>query len=360
MKNLKKSFLALTLLLSTTLLSACGNSEDTAKIEEIKYYAPLSGIETQSDIKNDPIFAVMLDNHPKARPQSGLNNADVIYEFKAEGEYTRYLALFQENHSEQIGPVRSARPYFVDTAAEYDAIYAHWGGSEAGYAEIPSAGVKDLDGIFLEGSTFYRNKEVKKFAPHNGYTSYDLLKEASENKGYLENYNLKHSLNFDTSKDLEKIQKQMGENIANDMTFDFFPSAYNMQFIYNEEDNNYSAIRSGETLIDEKDSSNVLPKNIILQYANSKITGPKLTLTISHIGEGNGKLFTNGKVIDITWEKESATSPTIFKTLEGEEIILTPGLTFVEVLDESDPVTILPIEEVKEVNDSTKDIKETK
>lgn len=353
MKFFKKTLatLAILVIVSSSIAITKHNTNTNVKektIEEVKFYSPLSGIETPSDISKDPIFAVMLDNHPSARPQSGLNDADIIYEFKAEGQYTRYLALFQKNHVDQIGPVRSARPYFVNTSAEYDAIYAHWGGSDAGYAQISTSSVKDLDGIYLEGSTYYRNRNVKKYAPHNGYTNYDLLKESAQDFGYLENTNPNTSFKFDTDKDLLNIKEQMQDIKATNFSFDFFKNFYNMTFEYDEENNNYKSYRNNEVLIDERDNSEVRPKNIILQFAKSSVTGPKLTLTIEHIGTGDGKLFTNGKVIDITWEKETETSPTIFKDKNNENIILTPGLTFIEVLDPDDNIEISPSIEEQE------------
>lgn len=347
MKIFKKTVLTLViviivLLSSTGLTKENREKEEIKEVEKEKYYSMLSGKEISYDNSKDPIFAVMLDNHPSARPQSGLNDADIIYEFKAEGQYTRYLAIFQTNKSTQIGPVRSARPYFVNTAGEYDAIYAHWGGSDAGYAQISDYDVKDLDGIFLEGSTYYRNKDVKKYAPHNGYTNYELLKKSAEDFGYLNDIDPKTNLKFDTSSDLENIKEEMDDIKATKMSFDFFKNFYNMTFEYDEENNNYKAYRNGDVLIDEKDGTEVRPSNIILQFADSKVTGPKLTLTIDHIGTGSGKLFTNGKVIDITWEKSSELSPTIFKDHNGNYITLSPGLTLVEVLDEDDNVEILP------------------
>ena len=132
----------------------------------------------------------------------------------------------------------------------------------------------------------------------------------------------------------------MKDQNAQQISLDFFKNAYNNTFIYNAEENSYSVLRNNETLTDEKDSSEVKPQNIIVEFASSKVTGPKLTLTINHVGEGTGKLFTNGKVIDIKWSKENDTAPTVFKTMEDEDIILTPGQTFVQVLDSENDVNI--------------------
>jgi len=352
---MKKKIILVSLL--SVLLCGCSGQKNpsensTTEVEKISYYAPLSGEETTEDIKEEPVFAIMLDNHPDARPQSGLNDAEVIYEFKAEGEYTRYLTLFMKNKVDVLGPVRSARPYFVNTAAEYNAIYAHWGGSEAGYAQIPKVGVKNLDGIALEGITYYRNKDVKKKRPHDGYTSYELMHEKASQLGYLDEPTTVKSFEFDHSKDLEKINAQMGAVEATKISLDFFKH-YNTTFEYNPETNSYLAIRDSEPLIDERDSSNVMADNIIVQFAKSYVSGPNATLTIENIGSGEGKLITNGKIIDITWEKDSESSRTTFKTLSGEEITLLPGRTFIEVLDPTDNIVVEPVPAVEETADTT-------
>ncbi|CDZ74229.1 hypothetical protein ING2D1G_0028 [Peptoniphilus sp. ING2-D1G] len=359
------------LILSLFLLSACSADKEIKEVAELekdqndkkvektveeepeeKFYSPISGLEVEEDISREPIFAIMYDNHPYAIPQSAITDAEVIYEFKVEGQYTRFLALFLKNKPEAIGSVRSARPYFANTAKEYDSIYIHWGGSEAGYATISSDNLMDIDGIAYEGSTFYRNKETKKRRPHDGYTSYDLLYKRAEEKGYLENINNEPFFKFDISEDLEDLTSQMGDKIADSVSLDFF-AKYNMTADYDKSGDNYSFTRNGQKVTDEKNNEELRAKNVIIEFASSKITGPKDTLTIDHIGSGTGKLLSRGKIIDITWEKPDATSKTTFKTLSGDEIILNPGLTFVEVIDSEDLIHILPEESTPESEEAT-------
>ena len=200
MKKLKK--LLLVGLVATSLV-ACGKTTENKnqapevkEPEKIVYYTPLTHEERDNeDQAKKKIFAVMLDNHDDARPQAQISKADIIYEYRVEGEFTRYMALFQSNFPENVGPVRSARPYFVQTAKEYNAIYAHWGGSVAGLEEVKKRNVVDLDGIALEGIVFHRNKNVGKRAPHNGYISLPELENYLVEKGVDVNDNTA-SLNF--------------------------------------------------------------------------------------------------------------------------------------------------------------------
>lgn len=112
---------------------------------------------------------VMIDNHAEARPQSGLQAADLVFEAVAEGGITRFLAVFQSRPAERIGPVRSARPYFVEIARGFDSLYAHAGASDDAYRAIRRLGVADLDEIHGgAGAGFWRDRA--RSAPHNLYT----------------------------------------------------------------------------------------------------------------------------------------------------------------------------------------------
>ncbi len=360
----------LILILSLLLFTACSADKEITELKddkntevaedvieeepEEKFYSPISGLEAEEDLSKDPIFAVMYDNHPDALPQSALSDAEVIYEFKVEGQYTRFLALFLKNRPEVIGSVRSARPYFANTAKEYNSIYIHWGGSDAGYAAISTNDLMDIDGIAYEGSTFYRNKEVHKKRPHDGYTGYELLYERAKEKGYLENISNEPFFNFDKSEDLSELSHQMGTKFAESVSLNFF-AQYNMTVAYDASSDNYSFTRNGEKVADERNGEELRARNVIIQFASSKITGPKDTLTIDHIGTGTGKLLSRGMIIDITWEKPDATSKTIFKTLSGDEIILNPGLTVVEVIDSADLIHISPEESTPAEEENTEE-----
>lgn len=351
MKKLQKLLL---IGLAATSLVACGKTPanenkapEVKEAEKIVYYTPLTHEEREDQEQaKKKIFAVMLDNHDDARPQAQISKADIIYEYRVEGEFTRYMALFQSNFPENVGPVRSARPYFVQTAKEYNAIYAHWGGSEAGLAEVRSRNVVDLDGIALEGIVFHRNKDVGKRAPHNGYISLPELENYLVEKGVDVNDNTA-SLNFYT--DDENIEGiDVGEITLN------FNKNYKTNFIYDEASGKYKYIRQGEAVLDEATGEEFTTDNLVVLFQKGVVAGPKGTLKLANIGNGAGLLLQKGKLLPITWEKENEDARTILKDSDGNEIKFYPGRTFFSVVDqESDAVYEIPQAEGEESTQNT-------
>lgn len=333
---MKKIKLLILLSLLTLVFVSCKKEENketnvpkaTEAVEE-EIYSPIDGSKSTKKDNKKAVIGVMIDNHPEARPQSGLEDAGIIYEFKVEGDFTRYLALFQNANTQQIGPVRSARPYFVEAISEYNGIYAHFGGSDEGIRTIGKLNVDDLDGMELEHKTFIRNKDVKKVAPHNAYTSIKLLNEAIKDKNYKEERDF---TGFKFDLDGKDIKEQMANGDDLKSIAIPFNSQYIVGFDYND-DSTYTVSRNNQKIIDEATDNEVSAKNIIIQYADSKVVGAGGTLAIATVGEGKGKLITDGKIIDITWSKSSSSDKTIFKNSNNEEILLNPGQTWIEVVD---------------------------
>lgn len=331
MKKLKK--LLLVGLVATTLV-ACGKTTENKnqapevkEPEKIVYYTPLTHEERDNEEQaKKKIFAVMLDNHDDARPQAQISKADIIYEYRVEGEFTRYMALFQSNFPENVGPVRSARPYFVQTAKEYNAIYAHWGGSVAGLEEVKKRNVVDLDGIALEGIVFHRNKNVGKRAPHNGYISLPELEKYLVEKGVDVNDNTA-SLNFyDKEANVEGLD--VGEITLN------FNNRYKTNFIYDEATGKYKYIRQGQPVIDEATGQEFDTDNLVVLFQKGVVAGPKGTLKMANIGTGTGLLLQKGKLAPITWEKANEDARTILKYPDETEVKFYPGRTFFSIVDE--------------------------
>ena len=161
--------------------------ESTPPVASIKkkeptiYYSKLTGAEVSEADTKRPVTAVMIENSPDARPQSGLKDAGVIFESVAEGGITRFLVIYQEAKSTVIGPVRSVRPHYASWVAAFDAGLAHVGGSDIPLAKLRSGQIKDLDQFFNANAY---TRVSNRAAPHNVYTSDDKLQALNKSKKY--------------------------------------------------------------------------------------------------------------------------------------------------------------------------------
>src|SRR5690625_3645483 len=144
---------------------------------------PLTGIATNEDT-NQRIVSVMINNHPVARPQSGLSQADIVFEILAEGGITRFLALYQSEQPEIVGPVRSAREYYFELATGYDALYVFHGAANFVYDMIRDQGVENLNGAVHDNDGHLFKRESFRKAPHNSYLLYDAVYDVAESNGY--------------------------------------------------------------------------------------------------------------------------------------------------------------------------------
>ncbi|GAH19229.1 unnamed protein product, partial [marine sediment metagenome] len=138
--------------------------------------------EKESPFGSRPL-SIMVENSEGARPQSGLDKANIVYEVLAEGGITRFLAIFYDRDAEEVGPIRSARPYFVSKSLEHQAIYVHVGGSEEAYNFIKEEKIDDIN-EFVDFQPFWRSKNRK--PPHNLYTSTIKLRKEANKLGYIE------------------------------------------------------------------------------------------------------------------------------------------------------------------------------
>ena len=209
-------------------------NKETISAEEIKE----SGQEEQkeSEIKifngNSRPVAVMIDNHQDAWPQAGLNKAYMVYEIIVEGGETRLMALFKGVDVDKIGPVRSARHYFIDYAMENDAIYTHFGQSPQAQSDIKKYNINDINGISEDGMTFWRVKE--KAAPHNAVTNTKKLLESAKNKGYKTTSTKESVLNYVT----EEVNLEEGQT-AYEVTIPH-SDLQTVKYVYNSDSKVYT------------------------------------------------------------------------------------------------------------------------
>lgn len=297
------------------------------KNEEI---SPLSGIYVDKEKLDRRIIGVMFDNHPRARWQSGLKDAEIVYEYEVEAPYTRYLGLFLSNDPESIGPIRSARPYFVTTILEYDALYVRVGGSGEAEEDIIRYNVNEIDARKSSSSIFWRKTHKK--APNNLYSDMDTLR----NEAIRKNLNEKKETKVFS---FNREDQDASGLLANEINI-VYNNENSTDYIYNEEEKLYYRKKDGENHIDEIGHAPIKSKNIIIRQVDKRLFKDGKKLEMDLIGQGKGKYITNGMVKDISWIKNSREDRTIYKLENGQELKLNPGVTFIQVVSPKTGITI--------------------
>ena len=292
-----------------------------------KYYSPYTGEEVKKEILDNIAVLAIVENSKAARPQSGLNAADIVYETLAEGGTPRFIALFQSGDAQKVGPIRSARSYFLDISKEYNLPFAHCGGSEEALNEIKSKSLMSMNEMTYS-STYWRDNERK--APHNLYTSTQKLRELVKTKNFIKTPTVK--LKFD---------KLYWDN-------DILPKASNVMLKINNlydtnytyEDGLYLKSMDGVASANKEDKLPLAFQNIVVQITSIKTQVDGLHLNIALVGAGDGYVISNGKFVKMHWSKKNATSQTLLTDENGNDLPLSPGKTWWNIVDKSSKIDI--------------------
>ena len=289
---------------------------------------------------NDRPIAVMIDNHDDAWPQAGLQRAYMVYEIIVEGGETRLMALFKgADDVEKIGPVRSARHYFIDYAMENDAIYTHFGESPQASSDIKKYSIDEIDGISEDGTTFWRVKD--KVAPHNAVTSMENLLQSAKNKKYKMTSNEESVLNYVTDEvNLEDGQGAVSVTIPHSQL-------QTVSYEYDEENKVYERFARKEAQVDWDTDEPITVKNIIITFCDNYTLSDaenKGRQGLKNIGTFDGYYITNGKAIKIKCIKNARDEKTIYQDLNGNEIDVNDGNTFVHICPTDADVEIVGME----------------
>jgi DUF3048 family protein len=298
---------------------------------------PLTGKLVTPDIAQRHPIAVMIDDLRPARPQSGLSQADIVWQAPAEGGIPRYMAIFHTQLPKDIGPVRSSRYYYITWAAEWKSIYAHAGGSPQALDTLKSRGrgqwVYNIEGL-RRPNTFHRIHT--RLAPHNLYTSGLLLRKAGASLGAKDkDYQAAWTFGPDAPLD----QRPVGGTIK------VVYLANTITYRYDRATNSYYRSVTGEAKqTDAGNDQRIHPKNVIVMrmrfgpLSNSNPHKGRLEATV--IGSGKAWIATNGRTIVGTWKKTSVTAPTQFFDSQGNPVTLTAGQTFINVMQLTSPVVV--------------------
>ena len=321
------------------------NTETITGEEQTNLEQPVEEKQVQIYSGNDRPIAVMIDNHSDAWPQAGLNQAYMVYEIIVEGGETRLMALFKGVDLEKIGPVRSARHYFIDYAMENDAIYVHFGQSPQAQSDIKKYSINDINGISEDGTTFWRVKD--KYAPHNAVTSTAKLLESAKSKNYRTTSTEESVLNYVT----DEVNLENGQ-VANTITIPH-SDLQTVTYEYDEQNQVYIRYARGEEQTDWDTEEPVTTKNIIITFCDNYTLSDsenKGRQGLKNIGTFDGYYITNGKAIKIQCIKEEREGKTIYQDMEGNEIQVNDGNTFVNICPIDAEVVIEGAEEEPTTN----------
>lgn len=307
-----------------------GNSEilliQSNDAKDCLFKNQLNGVCLLGEQKNQWPVAIMIDNHPDAWPQFGLGKASLVYSTLVEGGATRLMAVFSNTEALKIGPVRSARPYFLTWAKEINALYGHSGGSFEALDKIKKYEIINLEEATSYGPLyFYRDKS--KAAPHNLFTSAKNLSLA------LNDFNLASStssfVNWKFSVDAN-MTVQSAQNISIDYSgMDLFDVAYS----YNTTTDLYLRFQNNKPHLDGLNDKQIAVQTVIIQFVPEEIhLDAADRLQIDTLGEGRALIFYHGKQLIAHWSKKMVTDRTIFYTENNEEVIFPPGNVWVEVV----------------------------
>jgi len=245
------------------------------------------------------------------------------------------MALFKDTKIEKIGSVRSARHYFIDYAMENDAIFVHFGESPQAKNDIKKYSINDIDGIAEDGTTFWRVRN--KSAPHNAVTNMERLLQSAKNKNYRLTSSEESVLNY-TTKEVDLKDGQEANTVVIPHS-----TLQTVKYEYNKEKQVYERYARNQKQVDEETKEVITTKNIIITFNdNYTLTDAenKGRQGLRNIGTFDGYYITNGKAIKIKCIKTSRESQTIYKDLEGNEIEINDGNTFINICPKDSKVEI--------------------
>lgn len=342
-----------------------GNDYEAVEFDQSKSKTeacPLTGVKYSKEQKNwwetHRPLGVMIENHTEARPQSGINAADVTYEAVAEGGITRFLNVYHCQDAGIIGPIRSARVYFLDYISEYGSypLYAHVGGANTPgpanalgqIASMDWVGYNDLNQFSLGLPTFWRDEkrlERNVATEHTMYSTTSKLWEAAKKRGLTDVD--KDGERWDTEFSSYSFKADSPSSASQNIHIEYWSGyeSYNVDWTYSKKDNTYLRKNGGDIHSDRNTKKQLETKNIVALFMSESNANDgyenNLHLLYKTTGTGKAIIFMDGEEIEATWRKSKREARTKLFTSDGSEIEFNKGKIWFH---------ILPLEGVVETN----------
>lgn len=272
-------------------------------------------------------LAVMYDNNVGYQSHAGLQDSYLNYEIIVEGGLTRIMALFKDREVALIGPVRSSRHYFLDYALESDTIYCHYGWSEFAKNDISLLGVDNINGL-TANDAYWRDKTIAQ--PHNVFTDTNTLYNDAKSKNYdlistdwqLLSYNIDEIF-------LQERDKTAVTSHQVDIRYSSYQTT---SYSYDSENKYYLRFMDGNPHLDKVTKNQLHYKNIIVQKVENSTIDSYGRQDLETTGTGEGYYITNGYALPITWTKLSRKGKTKYTYLDGSEVKMNDGNTFIQII----------------------------
>ncbi len=290
----------------------------------------LTGLQVAPSVNQRPVTGVMIENSIDARPQSGLDQAGIVFEAIAEGGITRFLALFQDSQPDYIGPVRSARPYYLQWCMGFNCALAHVGGSPEALSDIKTWGVKDLD-QFYNSSAYKRISS--RYAPHNVYTSIANLNAIEASKGY-------GAVSY-TALPRKADSPSTAPN-ATTINLAISGADYNVTYAYDAATNSYKRSEGGAPHMVTNaagQATQITPKVVVALVMQYGLEADNHHSQYNVVGSGQAYVFQDGTVTPATWSKTAAQAPLVLTGSDNQPVKLNAGQTWFTAVGDPSLVT---------------------
>ncbi len=274
--------------------------------------------------------AIMIENSADAWPLSGLDKANLVIEAITEASIPRFVAIYaNDKEIDKIGPVRSARPYYLDWIEPYQPLYMHVGGAPEALRKLKSGeyNLFNLD-QFYQYQYYWRDNKWR-VAPHNVYTSSELIKQALTDK------NLTEPVDYQMWQYKEDLELEKRPEQVNDIIVSYTKDYYKVNWQYNREENNYIRYQAGD-IMKMSDGEWIKAKNVIVQVNDMYVLDSVGRKKITTLGEGKARIFRDGETIEGKWVKDTKDALTKYFDNEGKEIEFNGGTTWIEVIPDED------------------------
>lgn len=294
-------------------------------------FRTLSGEACETHEQAPRPIAVMLAGDTVTRPLSGIGQADLVVEMPVvTGSITRLMAVFQCTDSIEIGSIRSARDDFIPLAAAFDAIYAHWGGSHFALDELRRGVIDNIDALRNPFGAYWRKQGIP--APHNGFTSFERLRQAAEKLGY-------RTVSQFQGYPLKDQQQRAGRNAVKVQIG--YPGPYRVEWRYNETIKRYLRFRGGTPEEDASSGEQVRAATVaVMRTTSRQIQGQYNDVRVT--GEGEATVFRFGEAVEGTWHKDAQplSAPLRFLDERDEETAFAKGPLWIEIVEVNTPVIV--------------------